>query len=80
MNDETRQKIENIRARMSCVKDFKCMKDECRQLCKAEKTGSETHLKCLDQHESCMFSVPYAGDHYCICPLRNFLERNMSGL
>ncbi|HEX9023667.1 MAG TPA: hypothetical protein VF799_07495 [Geobacteraceae bacterium] len=78
MNDETRQKLEEIIEQMECPKNFLCAKNGFEHLCKARDFGVRGFLYCLeDTPQQCPFAIPFGFIHICRCPLRVFVEKNL---
>ena len=78
MKDEDRKKIDEIMAGMQCPKNFKCAECGFELLCEAEDTGLEGYLKCLDKSPwACSFAVPFGRKHFCRCPLRVYLSKEL---
>jgi len=81
MNKELLGRISHIKGKIidsetHCPKSFKCVEFGCDNLCEAVDIGMETYLKCLDNHPlKCPFSVSFAGDFFCKCPLRVYLNK-----
>jgi len=49
MQDEHKQKIDQIMAGMQCSKNFKCAEAGLEHLCRARDFGVEDYLDCLDE-------------------------------
>jgi hypothetical protein len=78
MDDETRRKIDDIIAGMSCPKAFRCAESGFERLCSAQDIGLDDYLVCLeDRPGTCSFALPFGGAHFCRCPLRVFLAKNV---
>ena len=75
MRDEDREEIKKIMAGMQCKKNFMCTEKNFKHLCKAEDTGIENVIKCLEENPSvCSFALPFGNAHFCKCQLRIFLS------
>ena len=78
MTQEHMTKIEAIIGRLKCPKDFKCYKSGFEALCKAKDVGLKLYLECLEQNSfECPFSVSFGRSHYCKCPLRVYLAKEL---
>ena len=78
MDEEIRQKIEEIMRQMECPKDFKCVKTGFQQLCKARDTYLDNYLECLDDNfKQCKFSLPFGRSYFCRCLLRVFIAKKL---
>ncbi len=78
MKDDDRKRIEEIMAGMQCPKDFKCAENGFETLCRSEDRGVDNYLDCLeDDPDACAFSLSFGFGHYCQCPLRVFLAKNL---
>ncbi len=78
MKDEQRKKIEEIIAGMRCTKNFRCAESGFERLCEAEDTGLEGYVKCHDDDPSvCSFALLFGGVHFCRCPLRVYLAKEL---
>ena len=78
MNEEIRQKIEEIMRQMDCPKNFKCIETGFEQLCKARDTYLENYLDCLDGNPKlCDFALSFGYSYFCHCPLRVFITKQV---
>ena len=78
MKDEDWKKIEEIIGGMQCPKNFKCAEGGFERLCAAEDTGLEGYLICLDEKPwACSFSLAFGQRHFCRCPLRVYLAKEL---
>jgi hypothetical protein len=78
MKDEDRKKIKKIMAGIQCKKNFACVENGFKNLCKAEDTGIEKVIRCLDEKPSaCSFALPFGTVHFCQCQLRIYLSRKL---
>ncbi len=79
MKEEDRKKIEEIMAGMQCPKDFQCAESGFERLCKAKDYGLESYLECLEENPyNCPFSLSFGYDHFCKCPLRVYLSKELN--
>ena len=59
-------------------KDCKCYERGVGVRCKAEDVGIEWFVKCLEEDSfTCVFSVRYAYENYCRCPLRVYVAKEL---
>ena len=84
MEQERKEEIEEIMARMECPKDFRCYHSGLGALCAAKDIGTDIYLECLEENPGdCKFSLTvgdsYAfGDSYlCACPLRIYICKRL---
>jgi len=64
---------------MDCPKHFECAESGFENLCKAADIGLTYHLACLENDPAaCVFSVSISGSHFCECPLRIYIAKNVS--
>ncbi len=78
MEEGQRKEIEEIIKHFKCTRDFGCCKSGFQFLCKAEDTGLETFLECLQESPSdCQFSLPFGGIYLCECPLRVYVSKKL---
>ena len=78
MRDEDRQEIKKIMAGMQCKKNFACLESGFKNLCKAEDTGIENVIKCLEEKCAvCSFALPFGDVYFCQCQLRIYLSRKL---
>ena len=76
MDEEIRQKIEEIIGQMQCPKDFKCAKNGFERLCKARDFGLDGYLECLEDNPTqCKFALSFGQTYFCLCPLRVFIAK-----
>ena len=63
---------------MTCPKNFLCAESGFENLCKAKDMGLEHYLECLEAEvSSCKFAVAFGYGHFCRCPLRVYLAKNL---
>lgn len=78
MKDEDREKIKKIMAGIQCKKNFACVENGFKNLCKAEDIGIDTFIKCLEEQSlACSFAVPFGTANFCQCQLRIYLSRKL---
>jgi len=78
MDEEIRQKIEEIVGQMKCPKDFECTKNGFERICKARDFGLDKYLECLeDNPQQCKFTLSFGYTYFCLCPLRVFIEKKI---
>ena len=78
MDEDVRKQIEGLIGGLSCPKNFKCASSNFQQLCHAKDIGMDNYLVCLDPlPRKCVFAFPFGDGHFCRCPLRVFLAKNL---
>jgi hypothetical protein len=78
MDEKLKKKILKIIDGIQCPKDFECYKSEFEHLCKIKDIGLDSFLECLDKEANgCTFSVYFGGTHYCRCPLRMYIYKEL---
>ncbi len=81
MDQEIKIKAEEIMDGFQCPKDFQCYKSGFETLCKVG-VGSKGVVTggyvCLEERPPlCKFSVPFGERHFCQCPLRVFIFKEL---
>ncbi len=78
LTPEQMEKVRQIMDGMSCGKAFACLQKGFKRLCKSRDHGLEGFLDCMEpQTTHCVFRVPFGGAHFCRCPLRVYLKKEM---
>jgi hypothetical protein len=78
MNADDKQAIEKIMAGMKCPKDFKCVNNDFKHLCKAADIGIRDYVECLDRNPlGCWYGVTFNNSRFCKCPIRIYLFRDL---
>jgi hypothetical protein len=78
MDQDHKKEIEEIIGGFECPQDLKCCKQGFENLCKAQDTGLETFLECLEQRpDDCPFSLSFGGMFLCECPLRVYMAKEL---
>ena len=78
LNADQRADIENIKLSMECPQGFECEKSNFTKLPKVRDLGITDMVQCLsDEPEQCTFAVPFGFGHFCKCPLRVYLAREL---
>jgi hypothetical protein len=79
LKEEHLKVIEEISKQVSCDKHVQCYTSGLTNLYKAEAIGSDAHPKCFDKRpQSCQYSYPKGDSHYCRCPLRAYISKNLN--
>lgn len=64
MNEEEKQKIEQIIDGLKCPKDFRCAQSGFERLCKARDIGMKSLLLCFDEKSAkCEFALSFGDGH-----------------
>ena len=78
MNDKIRKEISEIIGGMKCPKGFECAESGFEHLCRAKDFGLEKYLECLEDTPSrCVFAFAFGKTHFCKCPLRVYISKNL---
>ena len=78
MDEETKTKIQEITGSFECPKDFQCYKSEFEILCKVKDVWLEQYVELLEEEPpECKLSFPFGEGHFCQCPLRVFIFKEM---
>ena len=78
MNEKQKKEIEAILGDIECPKDFRCYKSGFKYLCKAQKVGVGSFLRCQEEdREGCQFQVTLGSAHFCECPLRKYIVKKL---
>ena len=74
-----RADIDNIKLSMDCPKGFECEQSNFTKLSEVRDLGITDMVQCLsDTPEQCTFAVPFGFGHFCKCPLRVYLARELN--
>ncbi len=77
MEKKSKKKVDEIRAEMQCEKNFTCLENNYKSLCKARDMGLEGYVECIDDGVlGCHFSLPFGNSYFCRCPLRVHLVKH----
>ncbi len=72
------ENIENIKLSMQCPRAFECHKSHFAQLCKVRDLGLTDLVECMaDRSNNCVFAIPFGFGHFCKCPLRVYLAKEL---
>ncbi|UCD90684.1 MAG: hypothetical protein JSW04_04450 [Desulfobacterales bacterium] len=78
MDQNISKEIEKIKSRITCNKDFLCLKSDLIELCEAKDVGIESMLECLEENPGeCTFSFVFDNSVYCKCPIRYFVSKKL---
>jgi hypothetical protein len=78
MEQDIKKQIKEIIGKLECPLDFKCIKPGGDQVCKAKEAGLKEYVECLEEHPvDCGFSVAYGNGHFCRCPLRVYICKEL---
>jgi hypothetical protein len=78
MERDIQKEIADIIDGLKCPRDFICYKSGFKELCKVKDIGLENFLICLNGFkEECKFAVFFSEFHFCQCPLRMYICRNL---
>ena len=77
MEDEVKKKIEELMETLQCSKDFICYKSGFKTLCKAKDHGLPGYLDCLEESPNCTFALPFGKGHFCKCPIRIYIIKEL---
>lgn len=81
MDKELFVKLNKLKKKIDCSKNFRCIKGTCKNPSYAKYNAMTDFLGCLDnQSKSCEFSSPFGGINKCSCPLRKLIAKNFSEL
>ena len=80
-DDERKKKIGKIMSEMQCSKGFTCAENNFERLCSAKDFVLEEYVECLETNPSlCQYSIHFGYRHFCRCPLRVFLTKEVNEL
>ena len=71
------EKAKQILGDLECRKGLLCVKRGLEDLCRARDTRLETYLECLEEGETCPFSIPFGHGFLCKCPVRMYIKREL---
>lgn len=79
LNEEDRNKCNEIMRQMQCSKSFTCIESDFDNLCKARDFGPEDYVECLEDYPAlCEFSLPFGNAHLCRCALRVYIAKKLT--
>jgi hypothetical protein len=74
---EEKSKLEELKARMNCPRQFFCIGASLDKLCEAEHHAELNILECLELRPiACKFAKPVAHTFACTCPLRIYISEH----
>jgi len=75
---EHKEQLKKIIDGMTCSKDFKCLRSDFEDLGEVKDIGMKTFLECLEEDsQQCEFAFPFGYQHFCKCPVRIYLAKNL---
>ncbi|MDP1853159.1 MAG: hypothetical protein Q8L26_02990 [Candidatus Omnitrophota bacterium] len=78
MIDEIKKYIAQVKGSVNCRKDFKCLKSDFKDTCKARYSGEGNQLECLEEEPlDCKFSVLRSDLFFCQCPIRAYIAEKL---
>ena len=78
MDDSDLREIKKLMKEIDCPKNFICMKDGYKNLCKAEDLGLDEFLECMQEDSSsCPYSFRFGSNFFCKCGVRFYLARKL---
>ena len=78
IDESQRADIEKIRLSMECPKAFECVKSDFTKLPKVRDLGLTDMVECMAEHaDDCVFAIPFGFGHFCKCPLRVYLAKEL---
>lgn len=78
MIEEIKKHIAQFKNSVNCHKDFKCLKSDFKDTCKARYSDEDKQLECLEkQPQDCKFSVLRSDLFFCQCPIRTYLAEKL---
>lgn len=78
MQENMARRIAEIMDGMECPEGFSCAEAGFENLCRAGDIGLERYLICLEENPSkCVFAIPFGEGHFCQCPLRVYIAKNL---
>ncbi|MBU8922875.1 MAG: hypothetical protein KOO63_13750 [Bacteroidales bacterium] len=78
MENKYDKEIKKIMMNIDCPKDFRCYKQDFKDICKAKDFGIESYVDCgEDDSPSCLFAFDLGDLTLCKCTLRVFVSKKM---
>jgi hypothetical protein len=78
MEQDYEKELNEIMGSFTCPQDFECYKLGFENICKAEETGQDLLLVCLEKNPSaCPLSLNFGDKYYCECPLRIYIAKKL---
>jgi len=69
--------LKRIMRKTVCVKDYRCYTSGFKNLCRAEHIGMDSYLLCVDNIQTCNFSVFFIDEYLCKCPVRIYIAKEL---
>lgn len=61
-----------------CPRDFRCLTSNFTNIGRIEDIGLKNYLVCKEENaQRCVFAIPFGNAHFCTCPLRRYLAREL---
>jgi len=78
MEQEERQKLEELKSHVHCIKNFSCVSNKFKTMCRAAFILDKNDLECLEKGSiPCDFAVTQGERKVCSCDLRIYIEKNL---
>lgn len=78
MLEEIKNYIAQIKDSVNCQKDFKCLKSDFKDTCKARRSDDGGQLECLEENPmDCKFAVLRSDLFFCQCPVRKYVAEKL---
>ena len=76
MDNATEKRIDDIKSRMQCVKDFECLSKE--NPIRTRDIGMEHFVECESKnYEICGFALSFGQTYFCKCPIQLCVARKL---
>jgi hypothetical protein len=77
-DEQVSNKIKEIIGHMQCQKDFTCIANGFKSLCRAKDCGMADYVECLEDNSlSCKFVILFGEQHFCQCPLGVYIAKHL---
>jgi hypothetical protein len=72
------EQARRIARRITCAKDFECLRSGLTRLCKARLIGNSDIIECSPENKTpCDYRITFAGKSFCKCRLRLFIAKKL---
>ncbi|UCD87232.1 MAG: hypothetical protein JSV01_05585 [Desulfobacterales bacterium] len=79
MEQDYEKELNEIMGSFTCPQDFECYKQRFENICKAEETGQDLLLVCLEKNPSaCPLSLNFGDKYYCECSLHIYIAKKLN--
>jgi hypothetical protein len=78
LDKNQKAKAEEIKASISCEKNFECLNSNFSKISQAKDIGLDEYVKCLaEKPDKCNYSLTFGYSYLCRCPMRIFAAKSL---